>query len=215
MKSKRAKIFPQHKHILKEVGENIKLARMRRKITTMQLSERADMNRTTLYHIERGRSSVAIGSYFNVLRVLNLHTDFLKLAKDDKLGRKLQDMDLLNSDSEEENTLNSIKYELRNRLSLSVKRGHYGNNNGMENIVKCSIEELINYLNDNEYNLKVNGQDVDIDHIVPLSKAKTESEVKDLFHYSNLQLLPSYYNRSIKSDNEWDLKHFENWFNTF
>jgi hypothetical protein len=37
-----------------------------------------------------------MGTYFNVLRVLGLHNDFLKLAADDELGKKLQDLDLLN-----------------------------------------------------------------------------------------------------------------------
>ena len=45
--------------------------------------------------IEKGEPSVAMGAYFNVLRVLGLQDDFLKLAADDDLGRKLQDLDLL------------------------------------------------------------------------------------------------------------------------
>lgn len=94
MKSKKQKIFPQHQKILEQLGENIKLARKRRKLTTMQVAQRANINRTTLYHIEKGKPSVAIGAYFNVLRVLNLHKDFLKLAADDEFGRKLQDLDL-------------------------------------------------------------------------------------------------------------------------
>lgn len=94
MKSKKQKIFPQHRIILEQFGENIKLARKRRKLTTTQVAERATINRTTLYHIEQGKPSVAIGAYFNVLRVLNLHEDFLKLAADDEFGRKLQDMNL-------------------------------------------------------------------------------------------------------------------------
>ncbi|MEX1010872.1 MAG: helix-turn-helix transcriptional regulator [Balneolaceae bacterium] len=94
MKSKKQKIFPQHRRIFKQLGENIKLARKRRKLKTTQVAERANINRTTLYHIEQGKPSVAMGAYFNVLRVLNLHEDFLKLAADDEFGRKLQDMDL-------------------------------------------------------------------------------------------------------------------------
>jgi len=39
---------------------------------------------------------VAFGAYFNVLRVLGLQDDVLKLAADDVLGRKLQDLELLN-----------------------------------------------------------------------------------------------------------------------
>ena len=94
MKSKKQQIFPQHREILEQLGDNIKLARKRRKLTTTQVAERASMNRTTLYYIEQGKPSVAIGAYFKVMRVLNLHEDFLKLAADDEFGRKLQDMDL-------------------------------------------------------------------------------------------------------------------------
>ena len=94
MKSKKQKIFPQHQNILQQVGENIKLARKRRKLTTQQVAKRADIDRTTLYYIEQGKPSVSIGAYFNVLRVLNLHEDFLKLAADDEFGRKLQDLEL-------------------------------------------------------------------------------------------------------------------------
>lgn len=94
LKSKKQKVFPQHRRILEQLGENIKLARKRRKLTTTQVAERASIDRTTLYYIEQGKPSVAMGSYFNVLRVLNLHEDFLKLASDDEFGRKLQDMDL-------------------------------------------------------------------------------------------------------------------------
>jgi transcriptional regulator with XRE-family HTH domain len=77
------------------MGENVKLARKRRNLTTIQVSERAGIDRTTLYHIEKGNPSVSLGAYFNVLRVLGLHEDFLKLASDDILGRKLQDLKLL------------------------------------------------------------------------------------------------------------------------
>ena len=77
------------------MGENIKLARKRRKLTAVQVAERAGIARSTLYLVEKGNSSVAMGAYFNVLRVLHLQDDFLKLAADDVFGRKLQDLDLL------------------------------------------------------------------------------------------------------------------------
>ncbi|MCX6297804.1 MAG: helix-turn-helix transcriptional regulator [Bacteroidetes bacterium] len=88
-------IFPKYHQVLEQMGEQIKLARKRRKLTTLQMSERADISRSTLHLIELGNSSVAMGAYFNVLRVLGLQDDFLKLAADDILGRKLQDIALL------------------------------------------------------------------------------------------------------------------------
>ncbi len=79
------------------MGENIKLARKRRKLTAIQVAERAMVSRNTLYLLEKGTPSVSIGALFNVLRVLRLQDDFLKLAADDELGRKLQDLELLNT----------------------------------------------------------------------------------------------------------------------
>lgn len=95
MKSKKSILFPKHQRILEELGENIKLARKRRKLTTVQTAERAGIDRSTLYEIEKGNPSVSMGAYFNTLRVLGLQDDFLKLAADDIYGRKLQDLNLL------------------------------------------------------------------------------------------------------------------------
>lgn len=98
MKSKKQVLFPTHQKVLEQLGENIKLARKRRKLTATQVAERANISRNTLYLLEKGTSSVSIGAVFNVLRVLKLHEDFLKLAADDELGRKLQDLKLLGND---------------------------------------------------------------------------------------------------------------------
>jgi len=95
MNSKKQILFPKHKKALEIFGENVKLARKRRKLTTLQVAERADIGRNTLYLIEKGNSGVSIGAIFNVLRVLGLQDDFLKLAADDELGKKLQDIGLL------------------------------------------------------------------------------------------------------------------------
>lgn len=87
-------LLPKHKKILAELGENIKLARLRRKFSTEQVSERANISRPTLLSIEKGSESVSLGLYLQVLAVLGLEKDLLLLAQDDKLGRKLQDADL-------------------------------------------------------------------------------------------------------------------------
>lgn len=81
--------------ILKELGENIRLARLRRKLSTQQVAERAGIGRRTLYEIERGKPTVSIGNYAKTLFVLGLENDLLDVAKDDVLGRKLQDAKLL------------------------------------------------------------------------------------------------------------------------
>ncbi|MEO7264581.1 MAG: helix-turn-helix transcriptional regulator [Ferruginibacter sp.] len=96
MKTKKQILFPKFQKILEQTGENIKLARKRRKLTTIQVAERAGIDRSTLYEIEKGNPSVSMGAYFNTLRVLGLQDDFLKLAADDEYGRKLQDLELIN-----------------------------------------------------------------------------------------------------------------------
>ena len=95
MSSKKQIIFPKHLKILEIFGENVKLARKRRNLTAIQVAERADISRNTLYLIEKGNPGVSMGAVFNVLRVLGLQDDFLKLAADDELGNKLRDIELL------------------------------------------------------------------------------------------------------------------------
>lgn len=94
MTKKKIIILPKTKKILSEMGVNIKLARLRRKFSSQQVAERANISRPTLSAIEKGKPTVSIGSYLLVLQVLGLEKDFLFLAKDDVLGRKLQDANI-------------------------------------------------------------------------------------------------------------------------
>lgn len=95
MANKSPIVIPKMKRILSEFGENIKLARLRRKLSTEQVAQRAGISRSTLIAIEKGYEGVGIGYFLNVLSVLGLEKDFLLLAKDDVLGRKLQDIGLI------------------------------------------------------------------------------------------------------------------------
>ncbi|GAA3623296.1 helix-turn-helix domain-containing protein [Flavivirga jejuensis] len=97
MTKKRIIILPKTRRILDNMGENIKLARLRRKFSSQQVAERANISRPTLSAIEKGKPTVSIGSYLLVLQVLGLEKDFLLLAKDDELGRKLQDANIITS----------------------------------------------------------------------------------------------------------------------
>ena len=85
----------KYNKMLIQLGENFKLARLRRKLTIEQVSERADIKLGTLKLIEEGYEHLKLEDYFKVLIVLNLADDILKLASDDILGRKLQDIELL------------------------------------------------------------------------------------------------------------------------
>ena len=87
-------LLPRLNKLMQELGENIKLARLRRKLSAEQVAERAGISRPTLSSIENGQPSVSIGNYLNVLMVLGLEKDLSLVAKDDELGRKLQDAKL-------------------------------------------------------------------------------------------------------------------------
>lgn len=86
--------FFKQKKILSQLGENIKLARKRRKMNMVEVCDQAGISRTTLWNIEKGSQSVAIGSYLKVLTVFDLQEDLLKIASEDIEGRKLQDAEL-------------------------------------------------------------------------------------------------------------------------
>jgi transcriptional regulator with XRE-family HTH domain len=88
-------LSPKTSKILTGLGENIKLARLRRKLSAEQVAERANISRPTLSAIEKGSPTVSIGSYVKVLFILGLAEDFLKVANDDELGRRLQDAKLI------------------------------------------------------------------------------------------------------------------------
>ena len=76
------------------VGEQIRLARLRRNLSMAQVAERATCSPLTVSRIEKGAPTVAIGIYLRVLYALQLDDDILWLAKEDTLGRALQDLSL-------------------------------------------------------------------------------------------------------------------------
>lgn len=95
MSKKTTVLLPKTQAILVQMGEQIRLARLRRRLSAELVAERAGISRMTLSNIEKGSPSVAIGSYAAVLHALNnMDTDLLLIAKDDELGRKLQDLEL-------------------------------------------------------------------------------------------------------------------------
>jgi transcriptional regulator with XRE-family HTH domain len=97
LKPKKTILLPSPSKILKELGENIKLARKRRRLSLQQVAERADIARSTLGLIEKGSPGVSMSSYLQVLFVLGLEKDLLNIAANDPLGRKLQDAGLLSA----------------------------------------------------------------------------------------------------------------------
>ena len=96
MKKAAYNILPATEEILRTMGEQIKLARLRRNLSTELVSERAGISRASLWKVEKGDPSVAMGNYAAVLHALNnLDKDRLLIAKDDEMGRQLQDLNLI------------------------------------------------------------------------------------------------------------------------
>ena len=87
-------MLPSLQRLLSGVGENIRLARLRRKFSAAMVAERAGITRNTLRAIEQGNPSVMIGAYTKVMFCLGLEKDLGLIAHDDELGRKLQDAGL-------------------------------------------------------------------------------------------------------------------------
>lgn len=95
MKTKTPRPFPSVDRQLKTFGQRLREARLRRDVSTVLFCERMNVSRDTLNRMEKGDASIAIGTYLRALRVLGMDKDFDVVAKNDELGRKLQDAKLL------------------------------------------------------------------------------------------------------------------------
>jgi len=87
-------LLPKMRRLLEELGKNIKMARLRRKLSAEQVAERANVTRYVIGQIEKGAPGVSIGVCAQVLFVLGMEAGLAKIASEDPLGRKLQDIDL-------------------------------------------------------------------------------------------------------------------------
>ncbi len=87
--------FPKLTKRLSLMGEQIKLARLRRRYSAKLIAERAGISRSTLWKVEKGDPGVAIGIYAKVLAAIGLGDDITLIARDDDLGRAIQDAELL------------------------------------------------------------------------------------------------------------------------
>ena len=96
MKKAAYNIVPTTEEILKNMGEQIKLARLRRDLSAELVAERAGISRASLWKVESGNPAVAMGIYAAVLHALNnMDKDLLLVAKDDEFGRQMQDLSLI------------------------------------------------------------------------------------------------------------------------
>ena len=96
MSKKTVVIMPDTQKILDVMGEQIKLARLRRNLPTELVAERAGISRATLWAVEKGSPTVAMGTYAAVLHALGgMDKDLQLVAKDDEYGRRIQDLNLI------------------------------------------------------------------------------------------------------------------------
>ena len=91
----RAVLFPDQQRVVETLGQNLLLARKRRKLTRKALCERTGLNKGTVARIEKGDPGVSMGHYVRVLAALSLLDDLTKVGLKDDLGRKLQDIQAL------------------------------------------------------------------------------------------------------------------------
>ena len=86
-----SRLLPKYERLLANLGENLRLARLRRKLSAEQVAERAGVSRTTLHLMENGSAGTSLGKFVQVLAVLGLEQDLTQVGIDDVLGRKLED----------------------------------------------------------------------------------------------------------------------------
>jgi transcriptional regulator with XRE-family HTH domain len=121
MGKKKTVILPSVERILSQMGRQIKLARLRRKLSAELVAERAGISRATLWQIENGSPSAAIGSYAAVLTALALQSDLLLIAKDDILGKTYQDLSLLPEIHNKKNkNIENVKNRNNNSSNIDI-----------------------------------------------------------------------------------------------
>ena len=95
MGKKTVLLMPKTEEILKMMGENIRIARLRRNLSMRLVCERASISRATLWQVEKGSPNVAIGIYAAVLHAFDGgDKELLKVMREDELGKTIQDLNL-------------------------------------------------------------------------------------------------------------------------
>lgn len=107
--------------------------------------------------------------------------------------------------------LDLYKRRLVNLISTSYRRKGWKKSSRTREILGCDYQQLVKHLEDNKYGFKVTDENMNIDHIIPISSAKSIQDLNLLNHYTNLQLLPEYYNKYIKRHHPFDKDDFELW----
>lgn len=77
---------------LKNLGESLKKARLRRRLTMEIVADRAGISRETLSKIQAGDPGVSMGNYASVIFALGFGTEWMGFADfpNDKVGQMLE-----------------------------------------------------------------------------------------------------------------------------
>lgn len=87
-------VFPSTRRRAEALGQRIRMARLRRRLSVTELAARVDASRATIHRLELGDLSVSLAVLVRVLAVLGLEADLDLIARDDELGQRLQDATL-------------------------------------------------------------------------------------------------------------------------
>lgn len=120
----------------------------------------------------------------------DLHEEQIKLRNQEykrKNKEKIRDYQR----ERRKNPIYRLKDNISSLIYISIKRAGYRKSKKTEQILGCTIEEFIDYLTSKfkEGMTLENHGEWHIDHIIPISTAKTKEEVIKLNHYTNLQPL--------------------------
>jgi transcriptional regulator with XRE-family HTH domain len=94
MKASIAPLLAATEEQLIQLGERLRLARLRRRVGVDVLAAAAGVSRVTVFRVEKGAPSVALGAYARVMEALGLAQDLGLVAREDSAGRQLQDQQL-------------------------------------------------------------------------------------------------------------------------
>lgn len=96
-------------------------------------------------------------------------------------------------------------------IKQSFIRKNFTKKSKASELLGCSWKIFKIHLENNPYKFSIYDENLDLDHIIPISSAKCEEDVIRLNHYTNYQLLPNVYNRNIKKNKPFNREHFEEW----